>query len=571
MLARCFVLLAFFLGLTTIPASAAPAYTNPLPLRLDDGGHAFNCADPYVLEADRWYLYCTSDILEPGGPYVLLPTYSSTDMVHWSYAGAAVPARPAWVGNGGLWAPDVVAHGHGYLLYYTASDTAGAGGSAIGVLTGPTPLGPWTDAGAPVVAPADSPYQPGTRRWTYDPQVLTAEGRTYLYYGSYVGGISVRELSADGLTSSAATEKQITIDNRYEASFVLRHHGWYYLMVSATNCCTGPLTGYAVFAGRSRSPLGPFTDRDGVPLLATRPGGTPVLTQNGNRWVGPGHDAVVTDHSGQQWIYYHAIDRDAPYLPDHPGYTRRQLLLDPLDWIGGWPVATPTEQPMPVPAARPGSHTAYHPRFPHPLRPGPPLRALSDDFAGPTLSPRWQWIRPPAPGTYRLGDGALTIDTQPGDLQPPAPDPASVLTEPAPRQDFLVETRVSVDLPDDGSSRNFVQGGLVVYNDDGNYVKLVVSPLWDIRQSEFGVHVAPGSPAYGNTVVGPVGASTYLRIARHRDRYTAYTSLDGEHWDAGGTWTLPTTAATRIGLVSMGGAGYQSTFAYVHVNALPTT
>jgi len=41
---------------------------------------------------------------------------------------------------------------------------------------------------------------------------------------------------------------------------VLQHDGWYYLMASAANCCAGPTTGYSVFAGRSRSPLGPFAD-----------------------------------------------------------------------------------------------------------------------------------------------------------------------------------------------------------------------------------------------------------------------------------------------------------------------
>lgn len=48
------------------------------------------------------------------------------------------------------------------------------------------------------------------------------------------------------------------------------------------------------------------------------------------------------------------------------------------------------------------------------------------------------------------------------------------------------------------------------------------------------------------------------------DVYTAYTSLDGTHWDRGAAWTLRGNA--RIGLVSMGGAGFTSTFDYVHVS-----
>ena len=35
----------------------------------------------------------------------------------------------------------------------------------------------------------------------FDPDVITAEGQNYIYYGSYYGGIQVRPLSADGVTT----------------------------------------------------------------------------------------------------------------------------------------------------------------------------------------------------------------------------------------------------------------------------------------------------------------------------------------------------------------------------------
>lgn len=562
----------------------AGLYRNPLPLTLPDGTQALNCPDPFVFHGPqpgdrRWYLYCTTDAIDvnqlsqPGpGEFVVLPMYWSLDLVHWTYAGAALPASPGWVGPGGeLWAPDVVYRDGTFFLYYAASDTV-AGGSAIGVLTSSSPLGPWTDSGAPVVAPYGG-------RWLLDPEVITADNTTYLYYGSYVGGVSVRELSGDGLSSIASTERPITIDNRYEGTFIVARDGWFYLMASSTNCCAGPLTGYAVFAGRSRSPLGPFVDRDGVSLLATRVGGTPVLAQNGNRWIGTGHNSVITDYSGQQWIFYHAIDQYDPWVPGQVGYTRRQLLMDPLDWRGGWPTVNggrgPSDLPQPGPAAQPGERTAYFPLFLPQPRPGLPIRSLSDDFGEAALSPQWTWIRPPDPSTYQVGGGVFTMDTQPDDLQPPSPQLASVLTESAPLGDYLVQTSVTVNVPNDGSVHDYVQGGMVIYRDDGDYVKLAVSSLEDIRQSEFAKHVDPapaGSAPYGNTVVGPVGATTSLRIL-HRlglgvDTYTAFTSLDGTHWDTGGTWDLPFGHAMRIGLVSMGGSGYTSTFGPVEVSRL---
>ena len=148
-----------------------------------------------------------------------------------------------------------------------------------------------------------------------------------------------------------------------------------------------------------------------------------------------------------------------------------------------------------------------------------------------------------------------------------------MLAEPAPAGDYLVQTKVKVDVPASGCCWNYVQGGLVIYGGAGNYVKLASVSIWDTRQTEFGKELTPqpaGYPNYGNTVVGPVGKWVYLRIVRHHasgtDRYTAYTSLDGRRWDHGGTWTHDLGASPRIGLVSMGGSGFTSTFAYVRVS-----
>ena len=328
------LMLALVVGALTAPATAeaqvitAPrqgAFTNPLDLRLPDGGRAENCADPVVTRgagSDRgWYLYCTTDAIDAtevddaGDPVQhLIPTYRSTDLVHWRYAGDAFTARPAWVAaDAGLWAPEIQHRDGRWFLYYTAPETTlPGGGSAIGVATSTSPTGPWKDSGKPVVAPADNPTAPGEARWTFDPEVLTVGRASYLYFGSYFGGLFVRRLTADGLGTVASSERRIAIANRYEGPNVVRHGGWYFLLASATNCCAGPLTGYSVFAARSRSPLGPFRDADGRSVLAAKVGGTPVLSQNGNRWVGAGHESVLTDAAGQQWMAYHAVDRRDP-------------------------------------------------------------------------------------------------------------------------------------------------------------------------------------------------------------------------------------------------------------------
>jgi arabinan endo-1,5-alpha-L-arabinosidase len=151
-----------------------------------------------------------------------------------------------------------------------------------------------------------------------------------------------------------------------------------------------------VFAGRSR---GPFVDRLGVPLTASRVGGTPVISMNGNRWVGPGHNAVITDAAGQDWFAYHAIDQGDPYFsaPNPLNINKRPLLLDRLDWIRGWPTvragrwASDTPQPAPVTAAGGAPRPRLTPRPDD--RPGRLLRGPTDEFERRRMEPGWSWLR----------------------------------------------------------------------------------------------------------------------------------------------------------------------------------
>ncbi len=131
-------------------------------------------------------------------------------------------------------------------------------------------MGPWVDSGTPAVEPHAPPCCANDKRWVFDPALITDDaGQTWIFYGSYFGGISARKLSADGLHSDPASQVQITSSNKFEGAFVVKRGGFYYLFASATACCNGPLTGYSVFAGRSEAVTGPYVDKEGVPLLDT--------------------------------------------------------------------------------------------------------------------------------------------------------------------------------------------------------------------------------------------------------------------------------------------------------------
>lgn len=282
---------------TTPPPPIAKTFHNPVQALVAGGGVVEDCPDPSIIHGqiagdNFWYGYCTTGPLNDADKDSsrnyrthLIKMIQTADFATWTYVGDAFAVRPAWIApTAGMWAPAIQFFNSQYYLYYAAQDTSlPGGGGAIGVATSPSPTGPWTDKGAPLVAPEDASCCPGTRRWAIDPEMIQANGQNYIYFGSYVGGISARTVSADGLTSDPASEVVITIDNKYEAVNLVAHGGYYYLFASASNCCNGPLTGYVVYAARALNPLGPFVDAQGVSRLDSRVGGTPVLAQNGNR------------------------------------------------------------------------------------------------------------------------------------------------------------------------------------------------------------------------------------------------------------------------------------------------
>ncbi|HWR37369.1 MAG TPA: family 43 glycosylhydrolase [Clostridia bacterium] len=564
---------------STVQATAGQ-YMNPLPIVLFDGSRAESCPDPSIIHGqepddDYWYLYCTNERFADHARVHLLPISKSLDLVNWTYVGDVFDRLPPWVAPGaGLWAPDIQFFNGKYYLYYSASNTV-MGGSAIFVATSDTPVGPWSAASTPVVEPGPAPCCAGTLRATIDSGIVQDGGQRYIFYGSFNGGISARLLSADGLTSDRSSQIQITTADRYEAPYVIKRDGYFYLMVSAGGCCDGLMSGYGVFAARSLKPLGPYIDKDGNSMLDSRVGGTPVIAMEGNRWIGPGHNAVATDAAGQDWMVYHAVDSGKPYFAD--SWTRRPLLIDPIEWVNGWPrvrngagasdaiqtapVAVPEQPNLRTAAASPVDVA------------GNMLTTFSDEFVAPALSPQWTWIRRPVNGTFGISGGFFRFDTQAGQLYVGQHD-ASVLSEPTPRGNYMVETRLSVNVPSWGQF-NFVQGGLLIFKDDANYIKLVTASINQTRQIEFAKQLGskPSSSKYGSAFLASPADTTYLRIVRRSkpngsELYTSYSSHDGVNWERGPTWTHTLGSGTKIGLVSMAGAGFSTYFDYVRVYAL---
>lgn len=345
--------LALTLGTTLTAHADDNTYTNDI-----SASYADTYADPAVIQGKDgwWYTYATADPLRSGGPSSLGHISRTRDWVNWEYVGPIFDRahRPVYAeSSAGLWAPDIRYIQGKYVMYFTVTNTTLNSGSdaAIGVATADSPAGPFIPTDEPIIAPRG----PGGTDWfwTFDPSGFTdTDGNQYLYWGSYYGGLHVTRTTPDGLRP-VGTPTQVGHWDRYEGSYVVEHDGWYYMMASSANCCAGPATGYSVFSGRSKSPMGPFLDKDGRDMNASVTGGTQVITQNGNKWIGAGHNSMFTDAAGRDYLLYHAIDKNNAWLNQPNGINRRPMLMDPIDWIDGWPVVNAGAGPSATPMAAP--------------------------------------------------------------------------------------------------------------------------------------------------------------------------------------------------------------------------
>ena len=575
-----------------IHAAAGSTYTNPLTLNVTGSQRAVSCADPAIIKeqsggVDTWTLYCTSDALYAGDSNShFINIFQSSDLVNFNYTGNAFSGLPSWANISGaaLWAPAIKYFNGQYYLYYAADETSLTGnGSAIGVGVSTSPAGPFVDHGSPVVEPElATNCCAGSYRATIDPdEIQDALGQRYILFGSFAGGLYVRKLSADGFTSDASSEQQVAVDNRYEGGNWWFHGGYYYLFASSTNCCNGPLSGYSVFVGRSATPMGPYVDAQGISMMATNPGGTPVIKMNGNNVIGPGGNVVFTDESGQDYMLYHGILAANPYYSGNVGYTARAGFIDAIDWVNGWPVVrggygpSDADVPQPVPAAQPGAVNSYSTALASQDVARSEIASLSDEFNSTSLSAQWSFLH--SMPTYTLTGTVYQVASVGYDPLGSMPN-VPLLAEDAPAGDYMVETKVDLNLPLSGVGPDYAQAGLLLYKDDNNFIRLDLFNNNDTRQVELIKALVPqaGYPSWGATNAGPPAISTdvsvWMRIVKRNvngeEHYTAYSSNDGTTWTQSGTWVHTLGTSAKICLYAGNRSGFTASFDYVHVSTL---
>ena len=281
-----------------------------------------------VIEANgKFYVYATGNGL---------PAFASDDGWTWHRTGSVMQAVPGGkpgpdvIARGGnnSWAPDIIRSGDKYFLYYAAPGTQPK--AAVGLLVGRTldPASPdykWEDGG-PIVwsdgVEDSNAIDPGVLR---DP----TNGTMWLTYGSYFGYIRLVELDPKTGKRLHPEAKPTNIAINSEASVMIFHEGWYYLLVTHGSCCAGGNSSYNIRMGRSRKVMGPFVDNMGVDMLQ---GGGKLFAGSSGRHIGVGHFGLLDLGDGVQKFSCHYesdLDRGGISVLD----------IRPLLWRDGWPVA----------------------------------------------------------------------------------------------------------------------------------------------------------------------------------------------------------------------------------------
>lgn len=225
-----------------------------------------------------------------------------------------------------VWAPDVIQLNGEYYLYYAISSW-GQFVSAVGLVTSPTldpkdPRYKWTDHGM-VVHSVE-----GENLNAIDPCVFQApDGTLWISYGSYHGNIQLVQLDPKtGLRIKPNSHVWI-IASQSEATYIISHDGYYYLLVNHGSCCQGPNSTYNIRVGRSKKVTGPYLDRHGEDMA--RGGGTLFLAAAGKK-IGPGQFGLLTEDGVEKFSCHYEADLDRGGRPT--------LDIRPLLWTAdGWP------------------------------------------------------------------------------------------------------------------------------------------------------------------------------------------------------------------------------------------
>ena len=275
-----------------------------------------------------------------GAPYIHDPsTIAECDGKYYTFGtgGGGLISEDGWTWNsgaqrpGGGAAPDAIKIGDRYLVGYSATGGGLGGGHAGRILV------MWNktlDPDSPDFKYSD-PIEVAHSEVDEDCDAIDialfldpTTGRLWCTYGTYFGAIRIVELDPKtGERMPGNIEKDVAID--CEASDLIYHNGWYYLLGTHGTCCDGTNSTYNIVCGRSRNVTGPFVDNMGRDMMA---GGGKMVAAAEHRRIGAGHFGRTIITEGVEKTSFH-------WEADMDLSGRSTLAIRPLLWVNDWPVA----------------------------------------------------------------------------------------------------------------------------------------------------------------------------------------------------------------------------------------
>ncbi|OMD60963.1 family 43 glycosylhydrolase [Paenibacillus sp. FSL H7-0943] len=331
--------------------------------------------DPSIILADNKYYVFGSH----------LASAKSDDLMSWTQLSSGVvdgnvlipnvkeelKEALTWGKTDTLWAPDVIQLADGkYYMYYNACK-GDSPLSALGIAVSDQIEGPYKNKGiflkSGMVGVGDDgeTYDATQKPNVVDPDVFfDKEGRLWMVYGSYSGGIFIMELDTSTgfpLPDQGYGKKLLGANHaRIEAPYMLYspETDYYYLFLSYGGLAADG--GYNIRVARSKTPDGPFEDSEGQDMIdsqgtagilfddpAYAPYGVKLmgnfeflnnddeLPVSGEGYVSPGHNSAFYDEeTGKYYLIFHTR---FPNRGEKHEVRVHQMFMN----ADGWPVVAP--------------------------------------------------------------------------------------------------------------------------------------------------------------------------------------------------------------------------------------
>ncbi len=267
-------------------------------------------ADPTIIKVDgEFYIYATID---PWGGNELA-VFETKDFLTFKRKHISWPTKKLCTSptskSSMVWAPSVVKGKNGKFYMYVSV------GSEIWAGVSEHPLGPWKNAKKDNSPLIKSNYFPGYHMIDAE-CFIDDDGQAYLYWGSglnWVNGKCFVVKLKDDMITFDGDPLDVTPPNYFEAPYMLKRDGIYYLMYSQGKAIDAT---YKIRYSTGKTPFGPWTEGVNSPILKT---------SNDSTTYGPGHHTVFLQN-GQYYILYHRI------FPQKESYVLRQLCIDSLNF-----------------------------------------------------------------------------------------------------------------------------------------------------------------------------------------------------------------------------------------------